>query len=42
MIVRSAAEIGCAVLYSENLNAGQEYSGVRVENPFRPPDADRA
>lgn len=35
MIVRSAAEIGCAVLYSEDLNAGQEYSGVRVENPFQ-------
>jgi predicted nucleic acid-binding protein len=42
MIVRSAAEMGCAVLYSEDLNAGQEYSGVRVENPFRPPDAGRA
>ena len=41
MIVRSAAEMGCAVLYSEDLNGGQEYSGVRVENPFRPPDADR-
>ena len=40
MIVRSAAEIGCAVLYSEDLNAGQE-TGVRVENPFQPPDADR-
>jgi predicted nucleic acid-binding protein len=42
MIVRSAAEMGCAVLYSEDLNAGQEYSGVRVENPFRPPDASRS
>jgi len=42
MIVRSAAEIGCAVLYSEDLDAGQEYSGVRVENPFQPPDTDRA
>ena len=39
MIVRSAAEIGSAVLFSEDLNAGQEYSGVRVENPFQPPDA---
>jgi predicted nucleic acid-binding protein len=37
MIVRSAAEIGCAVLYSEDLNDGQEYSGVHVENPFQPP-----
>jgi predicted nucleic acid-binding protein len=42
MIVRSAAEIGCAVLYSEDLNAGQDYSGIRVENPFQPPDADCA
>ncbi|MBV9204237.1 MAG: PIN domain-containing protein [Actinobacteria bacterium] len=36
MIVRSAAETGCAVLYSEDLNADQEYPGVRVENPFQP------
>ena len=40
MIVRGAAESGCEVLYSEDLNAGQEYSGVRVENPFQPRDAD--
>jgi predicted nucleic acid-binding protein len=39
MIVRSAAEIGCTLLYSEDLNPGQEYSGVRVENPFQPSDA---
>jgi predicted nucleic acid-binding protein len=42
MIIRSAAEMGCAVLYSEDLNDGQEYSGVHVENPFGPPDADQA
>jgi predicted nucleic acid-binding protein len=42
MIVRSAAEMGSFVLYSEDLNAAQEYSGVRVENPFQPPDAGRA
>jgi predicted nucleic acid-binding protein len=41
MIVRSAAEMGCTVLYSEDLNAGQEYSGVGVENPFQPSAADR-
>ncbi len=35
MIVRSAAEMGCAVLYSEDLDAGQDYSGVRAENPFQ-------
>jgi predicted nucleic acid-binding protein len=39
MIVRSAAEMGCNVLYSEDLNTGQDYSGVRVENPFQPPKA---
>jgi predicted nucleic acid-binding protein len=42
MIVHSANEMGCAVLYSEDLNAGQDYSGVRVENPFQPPKAGRA
>jgi len=42
MIVRSAAEMGCAVLYSEDLNAGQEYSGVLAENPFQPPAVGRA
>jgi predicted nucleic acid-binding protein len=31
MIVRSATEIGCEVLYSEDLDVGREYSGVRVE-----------
>ena len=35
MIVRSAAEMGCEVLYSEDLNTGQDYSGVRAENPFQ-------
>jgi predicted nucleic acid-binding protein len=34
MIVRSAAEVGCGIIYSEDLNHGQLYSGVRVENPF--------
>jgi predicted nucleic acid-binding protein len=42
MIVRSAAEMGCDVLYSEDLNTGQEYSGVLAENPVQPPTADRA
>ena len=42
MIIRSAAEMSCTMLYSEDLNTGQEYSGIRVENPFRLPDADRA
>jgi predicted nucleic acid-binding protein len=36
LVVAAAHLAGCAVLFSEDLNAGQEYSGVRVENPFRP------
>lgn len=34
MILRSAASQGCRVLYSEDLNEGQAYDGVKVENPF--------
>jgi predicted nucleic acid-binding protein len=34
MIVNSAAKLGCAVLWSENLNDGQLYEGVKVVNPF--------
>ncbi len=35
MIVRSASQLGCDVLYSEDLNPGQDYGAVRVRNPFR-------
>ncbi|MBA2440787.1 MAG: PIN domain-containing protein [Rubrobacter sp.] len=34
MIVRSASSQGCGVLFSEDLNDGQAYEGVRVKNPF--------
>jgi predicted nucleic acid-binding protein len=34
MILRSAKELGCGILYSEDLNPGQEYEGVAVRNPF--------
>lgn len=34
MILTSARSLGCAVLYSEDLNPGQSYDGVRVVNPF--------
>lgn len=34
MILQSAGKLGCGVLYSEDLNAGQIISGVRVVNPF--------
>jgi predicted nucleic acid-binding protein len=34
MIVQSATQLGCDVLYSEDLNAGQRYDGVLVVDPF--------
>ena len=34
MILTSARSLGCRVLYSEDLGAGQSYDGVRVVNPF--------
>ena len=34
MILQSAARRGCRVVWSEDLNAGQIYRGVRVVNPF--------
>jgi len=33
-ILAAAAESGCRIVYSEDLNHGQDYGGVRVENPF--------
>lgn len=35
MVVRSAAEMGCRVLWSEDLNHGQRIAGVEILNPFR-------
>lgn len=34
LVVAAAHLAGCAVLYSEDLSDGQDYGGVRVENPF--------
>ena len=34
MILRSAKELGCGILHSEDLNPGQAYEGVQVCNPF--------
>lgn len=34
LIIASAARVDCAVLYTEDLNSGQEIAGVRIENPF--------
>jgi predicted nucleic acid-binding protein len=35
MIVAAAERGGCGRIWSEDLNAGQEYFGIVVENPFR-------
>lgn len=34
-ILAAAGELGCATVYSEDMNDGQDYGGVRVVNPFR-------
>jgi len=34
MIICSAKKLGCTVLFTEDLNSGQLYEGVRVKNPF--------
>jgi predicted nucleic acid-binding protein len=33
-ILEAARSLGCDAVLSEDLNAGQDYGGVRVENPF--------
>lgn len=34
MIIRSASQLDCDVLWSEDLNAGQVVAGVRIRSPF--------
>jgi predicted nucleic acid-binding protein len=34
MIIQSAVQLNCVTLWSEDLNAGQQYQEVTVENPF--------
>jgi predicted nucleic acid-binding protein len=34
MILRSAKELSCGILHSEDLNPDQAYEGVQVSNPF--------
>jgi predicted nucleic acid-binding protein len=34
MVVRSAAALGCEVLWTEDLNSGQYVEGVEIRNPF--------
>ncbi len=33
-ILTAAKQMGCQTVYSEDLNDGQDYDGVRVVNPF--------
>jgi predicted nucleic acid-binding protein len=35
-ILEAARSLGCEILLSEDLSDGQDYGGVRVENPFKP------
>jgi predicted nucleic acid-binding protein len=37
LIIASAAQAGCAVLYSEDLHHGQKIGNLRIENPFLNP-----
>jgi predicted nucleic acid-binding protein len=34
-VIASANALGCAVIYTEDLNDGQTYEGVRALNPFK-------
>jgi predicted nucleic acid-binding protein len=34
LIIQSAGQLGCRVLWSEDLNSGQSYGPVVVRNPF--------
>lgn len=34
-IIEAARSLGCDTVLSEDLGDGQDYGGVRVENPFR-------
>lgn len=36
-ILAAAKRMGCAIVYSEDLNDGQDYGGVRLVNPFLAP-----
>jgi predicted nucleic acid-binding protein len=35
LILTSALELGCSVVWSEDLNSGQKYAGMEVRNPFK-------
>lgn len=35
-IIAAARQLGCEILYTEDLNSGQSYAGVVAQNPFAP------
>ncbi len=35
LILQSATQAGCSVVYSENLQQGRKLSGLRIVNPFQ-------
>jgi predicted nucleic acid-binding protein len=37
-ILEAARSLGCDLVLSEDLSDGQDYAGVRVQNPFAPTD----
>ncbi len=37
LIIAAAQQLGAGIVYSEDLNHGQNYNGVVVENPFANP-----
>lgn len=37
MVIHSAAQLRCNVLWSEDLNAGQQILGIEIRNPFSAP-----
>jgi len=37
MVLQAAAELGCHLLWTEDLNDGQSLRGVRIRNPFAHP-----
>jgi predicted nucleic acid-binding protein len=36
MILQSARQSGCGVVWSEDLSDGETYAGVKINNPFKP------
>ncbi|MCI0553368.1 MAG: PIN domain nuclease, partial [Anaerolineae bacterium] len=34
MVLRSAFELGCAIVWSEDLNPGQHFEALEVRNPL--------